>query len=603
MQSNIRNFIIISHVDHGKSTLADRFLELTGTVPQGKMREQFLDSMDLEREKGITIKMHPVRLHYSLLSTDYILNLIDTPGHIDFSYEISRALACAEGALLLVDAVKGIQAQTLYNLSQAQKQGLTIIAAVNKIDLPQARIEQTKQEIAEVLNVPSQEIFAISGKTGENVEALLNHLIQAVPGPAISDIAKPFKALVFDSKYDPFSGVIVYVRIFDGQIKPGDKIYFMQAIHYGECKEVGYFMPQLVPATNLKAGEIGYIKTGIKIPAKVKVGETIINVTDVSDIGYGAIKPFAGYKEPQSVLFLSLFPFNADNFDRLRDALEKLRLNDPALNFTTESKMVLGRGFRIGFLGSLHAEITIRRLKEEFDLELVATSPQVIFKVHLKNGEEKLISSPSAWPDATLIQEVQEPWVDLEVITPNNYINQLFSVLKNFGISLQETKFLTAQKSVLKAQAPLRQIISGDFYDKLKAVTEGYASFSFEYVGYQKNDLLKMDILVAGEPCEAFAKIVPKDEAFEIGKRFLHKLKDVLPPQQFTVSLQAAIGGKIISRENISARRKDVTAPLYGGDVTRKNKLLEAQKRGKKDLQSKGRVNIPANVFLEMLRE
>jgi len=663
--------MVVSHIDHGKSTLADRFLELTGAISKGKMKEQFLDSMDLEREKGITIKMHPVRLiwrpsqadvsgfkienlKFKISDSGYILNLIDTPGHIDFSYEISRALACVEGALLLVDAVKGIQAQTIYNLNQAQKQGLTIIGAVNKIDLPQAQTEQTKQEIAKVLNVNPDEIFTISGKTGENVELLLQAIVQKVPAPVASDDRGTFKALVFDSKYDSFSGIIAYVRVFDGQISANDKIYFMQADYHGESKEVGYFMPHFVPANTLSAGEIGYIKTGIKEPAKVKVGETIIlsnEVTGVKSkkreiigygenigysaqpsnndknvptptseeatntnqkssfigygkpIGYSVITPLPGYREPQPVLFLSLYPYNSDNFDALRDGLEKLRLNDPALSFAVESKMVLGRGFRIGFLGSLHAEITIRRLKEEFGLEIIATSPQVIFKAILKNGEERLVFSPSLWPDQTLLQEAQEPWADLEIIVPNDYIGKLFPVLQNFNVFLQETKFLTPQKSVLRACAPLREIISGVFYDKMKTITEGYGSFSFESTGYQKNDLVKMDILIAGEPCEAFARIVPKNDAFELGKKFLHKLKDALPPQQFVVALQATVGGKIIARENISARRKDVTAPLYGGDVTRKRKLLDIQKKGKKELQSKGRVNIPANVFLEMLRD
>jgi len=597
-----RNFVIISHIDHGKSTLADRLLEITGTISQDKMKEQFLDSMALEREKGITIKMHPVRLNYQTGGNSYILNLIDTPGHIDFSYEISRALACVEGALLLVDAVKGIQAQTLHNLNQAQKQGLVIIGAVNKIDLPQARVEQTRQELAEVLNVEPEEIFLISGKTGENVPALLQAVIEKVPCPAVSDINKPLKALVFDSKYDPFSGVVAYVRIFEGKITAGDKITFARADYQCESKEVGYFIPHLVPAPFLGPGDIGYIKTGVKAPAKVKVGETIAGV---ADIGYRheAVEPLTGYKEPQPVLYLSLFPYNADDFDHLKDSLEKLHLSDPALIFATDSKMALGRGFKVGFLGSLHAEITVRRLKADFGLELVTTAPQVIFKVVAKNGQALMISSPSLWPEEIAIQTASEPWVNLEIITPNNYISQLFPILQNFDISLQETKFLTAQKSILIAQASLREIISGDFYDKMKTITEGYGSFSFEQTGYRSNDLVKLDILIANEPCEPFARIVPRGKAYEISRKFLLKLKDVLPSQQFLVSLQAAVGGKIIARESISARRKDVTAPLYGGDVTRKRKLLDIQKKGKKDLQSKGQVRIPPKVFLEMLKD
>ena len=427
--SNIRNFVIISHIDHGKSTLADRFLELTGAVSKDKMKAQFLDSMDLEREKGITIKMHPVRLTWrpchpdlSLCHPDptichpegipegshprdyssacwraqndtYILNLIDTPGHIDFSYEISRALACCEGALLLVDAVKGIQAQTLYNLQQAQNQGLTIIPAVNKIDLPQARVEETKKELAEVLGVSEDDIFTISGKTGENVELLLAALVEKTPPPRISDSENGLKSLVFDSKYDSFSGVVAFVRVFEGKVKAGDKIRLLQANYVSEVKEVGYFAPHLCPTPCLNAGEIGYIKTGIKIPAKVRVGETI-----VLDIGYADKTPLPGYKEPQLVLFLSLYPADSDDFERLKDGLEKLKLNDPALDFIAESKMVLGRGFRLGFLGSLHAEITVRRLKQEFNLDLIATAPQVIFKIKDKKGKRPLSPRPPLGP-------------------------------------------------------------------------------------------------------------------------------------------------------------------------------------------------------------
>ncbi|MEK7172405.1 MAG: translation elongation factor 4 [Patescibacteria group bacterium] len=601
-KNNARNFVIISHIDHGKSTLADRLLEMTGTISQDKMKEQFLDSMALEREKGITIKMHPVRLNYQTGGNNYIFNLIDTPGHIDFSYEISRALACVEGALLLVDAAKGIQAQTLHNLSQAQKQGLVIIGAVNKIDLPQARVAETRQELAEVLNVDPEEVFLISGKTGQNVDKVLQAVIEKVPCPVISDINKPLKALVFDSQYDPFSGVVVFVRIFEGTITAGDKINFVRANYQCESKEVGYFIPQLITAPFLGPGDIGYIKTGIKVPSKVKVGETI---TGIADIGYryGAVEPLTGYQEPQPVLYLSLFPYNADDFDHLKDSLEKLRLSDPALIFSTDSKMALGRGFKVGFLGSLHAEITVRRLKADFDLDLVTTAPQVIFKVVTKNSQTLMVSSPSLWPEETTIQQASEPWVNLEIITPNHYIGSLFPILQNFDIALQETKFLTPQKSILIAQAPLREIISGDLYDKMKTITEGYGSFSFEQTDYQVNDLVKLDILIANEPCDPFSRIVPRGKAYEISRKFLLKLKDVLPSQQFLVSLQAMVGGKIIARESISARRKDVTAPLYGGDVTRKRKLLDIQKKGKKELQSKGQVRIPSKVFLEMLKD
>ncbi|MEK7103892.1 MAG: translation elongation factor 4, partial [Patescibacteria group bacterium] len=567
--------------------------------------DQFLDSMDLEREKGITIKMHPVRLNYQLSNTDYILNLIDTPGHIDFSYEISRALACVEGAVLLVDVKQGIQAQTLFNLEQAQKQGLTIIGCVNKIDLAnEEQIKDSKKELGDILGKKTDEILAISGKTGQGVNELLGKIISDIPSPndptpqpqaeewgRVAD----FQGLIFDSKYDSFSGVVAYVRVFQGEIKRGDKIDLLAGNYSSEVKEVGYFNPALIQSQVLKQGEIGYIKTGIKIPDKVKVGDTICFTKH-------HLKQLAGYREPQPVLFLSLYPSLADEFDMLKDALLKHKLNDPAFSFQIESQMALGRGFRCGFLGSLHAEITVGRLKNEFGLNLIATSPQVIFKAFLKNGKTIDVSSPALWPDVSLIQETQEPWVEVEIITPNQYFNQLFRMFPAFEITLESTHSLTKEKSFLAAKAPLREIISGSFYERLKSSTEGYASFSFKQIGYQKAELVKVDVLVAGEKEEAFAKILTKEKAFSEIKKFLEKLKEVLPPQQFALSLQASIGGKIIARETISALRKDVTAKLYGGDVTRKKKLLEAQKKGKQKLKNRARVNIPAQVFLDILK-
>ncbi|NQU82550.1 MAG: elongation factor 4 [Parcubacteria group bacterium] len=592
--SNICNFVIIAHIDHGKSTLADRFLEMTGTISKENIQEQHLDSMDLEKEKGITIKMHPVRILFSDEGKDYILNLVDTPGHIDFSYEISRALACVEGALLLVDAVKGIQAQTVFNLHQAQAQGLKIIAAVNKVDLPQAQTEQTKKEIAVVLGVDVNEIFSISAKTGEGVDDLLRSIVKQVPPPK-SEGTSTQRALVFDSKYDSFSGVIAFVRVFNGEFKKGDKIKLLAANTSTEIKEVGYFNPALKPSDVLKVGEIGYIKTGIKEPLKVRAGDTISDTMDCT--------PLQGYKEPQAVLFLSLFPENADNFELLKDGLEKLKLNDAALDYMPESKTALGRGFRIGFLGSLHAEITIRRLKAEFDLDLIATSPQVMFQVSTKKDKDVFISSPSEWPDPAEIEEVKEPWVVLEIVTPNTYMGQVMQVLQSFNAQLTDTQSVTADKSILLAEAPLRQVVSGNFYDKIKSATHGYASFSFEPIEYRKGDLVKLDILVAGKQEEPFSRITARKDAFYEGRKFLVKLKEALPKQQFSVALQAVISGKVIARETISARRKDVTGALYGGDVTRKNKLLEKQKKGKKALKARGKVNISANDFLEILKE
>ncbi len=596
---NIRNFVIIAHIDHGKSTLADRFLELTGAVKKSKMKEQFLDSMDLEREKGITIKMHPVRLAYCGYNgiTPITLNLIDTPGHIDFTYEISRALNCVEGAVLLVDATQGIQAQTLFNLELAKKQNLKIIGVVNKIDAPQANVEQAVKELSSILQVDEGDIMTVSARNGLNVAGVLERIVQEVPCPKIKQDS--FRALIFDSKYDSFSGVVVYVRVFDGEIKAGDKIFLINQKVESTVKEVGYFLPQLAPARSLTAGEIGYVKTGVKEPAKVKVGETI---SRLSDIGYANINPLPGYQEPQPVLYLSLYPYMADDFFLLKDALEKLRLNDPALNFQVETKMVLGRGVRIGFLGSLHAEIAIRRLKNEFGLDLVVSVPQTAFKVIDKGGRELIVSSPADWPEGSLIQEIQEPMAQVEILAPVDYLSRIFRILPNFNVVLLETKNLTSTKSILIAQAPLREIITGVFYEKIKSVTEGYGSFNFKQIGFRRADLVKLDILVAGEKQESLSKIVPRKSAFYEGKKVLQKLKDLLPPQQFSVALQAAIGGKIIARETMRSLRKDVTAPLYGGDVTRKRKLLEIQKRGKKELKTKSRVNIPAKVFFELFR-
>lgn len=608
MQNQIINFVIIAHIDHGKSTLADRLLELTNTIKKEKMQDQFLDSMDLEREKGITIKMHPVRLAYrqsNWAGPSYTLNLIDTPGHIDFSYEISRALACVEGAVLLVDVQQGIQAQTLFNLEQAQKQGLKIIGVINKIDLAdQEQIDQTKKELAEILGQKQEEILAVSGKTGQGVPELLEKIVEVCPRPSLYE-GRPsteFKALIFDSKYDSFSGVVAYARVFEGAIKRGMKIRLMAGDCESEVKEVGYFIPGLMSCEELKSGEIGYIKTGIKIPDKVRVGDTIISQNQPYRISDNQAKALAGYKTPQPVLFLSLYPANADDFDLLKDALLKHKLNDPAFEFQIESQMALGRGFRCGFLGSLHAEITVSRLKNEFGLDLIATSPQVVFLALLKSGKTLEISSPVLWPDVSLIQETKEPWVKVEIITPNHYFGSLFKLFPRFEISLEITQTLTKAKSLLIAKAPLREIISGSFYEGLKSSTEGYASFSFEQIGYQKADLVKVDVLIAGQKEEAFAKILTKEKAHSEIKKFLEKLKEVLPAQQFALAIQASIGGSIIARETVSALRKDVTAKLYGGDVTRKKKLLEAQKKGKQKLKNRARVNIPAQVFLDMLK-
>jgi len=588
--SNIRNFVIISHIDHGKSTLADRFLEITNTVSKDKMNPQYLDSMNLEKEKGITIKMHPVTMQYN----GYQLNLIDTPGHVDFSYETSRALACVEGAILLVDAVKGLQAQTIFNLEQWGKEN--VIGVVNKIDLPFAMVEENRKELASLLKKAEDEIFLISAKTGENVKELLGAVIKQIPCPSIS-ASNDFQGLVFDSKYDLFSGVIAYIRVFQGEVKKGDKIYFLGQNVSSEAKEVGIFSPGLTPTKSIKAGEIGYIKTGIKEAVKVRVGDTITkeNLKD-------KIKPLPGYKTPQSVLFVSLYPEKAEDFSSLKNALEKLRLNDPALSFKTESKAVLGRGIRVGFLGSLQAEIAIRRLKEEFGLKIISSVPQVVFKIITKNDKEIEIISPDDWPETSNIKATLEPWVKVEIVSPNKYLSQIFKLLEKDKFVSKEINNLGSEKSVLIIEAPLRKIITGSFYDDLKSQTNGYASFSYFPIGFRESNLVKLDILILGKKASEFSKIVPKDKAFSEGKAFLKKLKEILPAQQFALPLQTCIGSQIIARETIRAQRKDVTAPLYGGDVTRKMKLLKIQKRGKKKLKERAKIKIPPSIYLKMLK-
>ncbi len=590
---NIRNFCIISHIDHGKSTLADRFLEITNTVPKSKMKEQFLELMDLEREKGITIKMRPVRMEYTLDSKSYILNLIDTPGHVDFNYEVSRSLAAVEGAILLVDATQGIQAQTLANLELAKNQNLKILAAVNKIDSPQARTEETKTELANLLGVPEDEIFEISAKMGQNIEKLLRAVIEKVPSPRGAP-EKPFRALIFDSKYDPFKGIIVFVRVIDGRITPGEKVFLIQTETKGEVKELGYFKPELREAKELNAGEIGYLATGIKEPGRVRVGDTI------TILNSGA-ESLAGYQEPKSVVFASFFPENPDDFELLRESMSKLKLNDASFVFELEQKESLGRGFSCGFLGSLHAEIISERLRREFDLSLVISTPSVVFKIINQKGKELSIFSPSDWPDASQIKTAKEPWVKLEIITPVQYLGKILEILEELRGQSIETKYFGPERMLLIYEVPLKGLISG-FYDKLKGVSQGFASMNYEILGDREAELIKLEVLIAGKKEEAFSKIVYKDSAFKEGERMVEKLKEILPSQLFAVPLQAAIGGKIIARKTISAKGKDVIAPLYGGDYTRKRKLLEKQKKGKKELKERGRVRIPPQVFLEMFK-
>jgi GTP-binding protein LepA len=600
----LRNFVIISHIDHGKSTLADRFLELTKTISSKKMKPQFLDMMDLEKERGITIKLQPCRMEYSLNNETYILNLIDTPGHIDFSYEVSRSLAAVEGAVLLVDAGKGIQAQTLANLNLAQEQNLIIIPVVNKIDLPQAKIEQTTQEIANLLKIDQGEVIKISAKLGTNVVEILAAIVKKIPCPKKENLSNSLRALIFDSRYDSFKGVIAYVRIVDGEIETGQKIKLSVTGARGEIKELGYFNPDFFPQRKLQAGEIGYIATGIKESGKVRVGDTI-------QILNSEVNALPGYKEPQPMVFVSLYPENPNDFDLLKDGLVKLKLNDPALIFEAESKESLGRGFRCGFLGNLHIEIVSERLKREFGLDLIISSPSVVFKITDNKNREKFIYSPSDWPEALDIKESEEPWVSLEVMTPTKYMGGILEILNNLGGKYIDTKYSFSQfsdssssssdRTILIYEIPLREIIA-NLYDRIKGATQGYASMNYKVLGFRKADLVKMEILIAGKIEKAFSKIITREKVLPEARSLVKKLKEVLPAQQFSVALQASLGGKIIARETIKARRKDVTGALYGGDYSRKRKLLEKQKKGKKELKAAGKMKIPPKAFLEVFR-
>ena len=589
-QQNIRNFCIISHIDHGKSTLADRFLELTKTIEKRKMKKQFLDMMDLEREKGITIKLQPVRMEYK----DYILNLIDTPGHVDFAYEVSRSLAAVEGAILMVDASQGVQAQTLANLHFAQEQNLVIIPVLNKIDLPNAQIKETVQEICQMLNVKEDEIIKISAKEGTNIDKVLSAVIERIPAPSGKQ-EDPLRALIFDSDYDSYKGVVVYVRIVDGQIKTRDKITMFASKAQAEIIETGVFKPDFVKTNSLNAGEIGYIATGLKDLGQCQVGDTITLFGSI-------IKPLLGYKKINSVVFASFYPIESSDHDLLKESLDKLKLSDASLRYEPESCEGLGRGFRCGFLGMLHLEIILERLKREYQLNLIVTSPSVTYQITDNENKEFVISSPEDMPEVNKINSIKEPWVCLEVITPNLYLGQVMKLLEGMRSEYRDTQYLGVGRVLIKYDIALSEIVV-DFYDKLKNITSGYGSMNYEITGYRLGDLIKMDILIAGEKQEAFSRIVYKEGVYKEAKALVLKLKQAIPKQLFSISIQAVIGGKVIARETISAMRKDVTGYLYGGDYTRKRKLLEKQKKGKKKMRSLGKLNIPQEVFLKVLKK
>mgnify|MGYP001109541707 CR=1 FL=1 len=590
----IKNFCIIAHIDHGKSTLADRFLEITKTVLPDKMRPQYLDMMALERERGITIKMQPVRMVYQ----GYILNLIDTPGHVDFSYEVSRGLAAVEGAILLVDATKGIQAQTLHHLAQARKQGLKIVPAINKIDSKQAEIESVKKALIDILDKDeAEDILGISAKFGQGVDLLLKKVIEKIPSP-VGSVEKPFCALIFDSKYDPYQGVIAFVRVMDGKIRAGEDIFLIRKEVVAKVKEVGFFTPEMKKTTELKAGEIGYLATGIKDPTKLRVGETITVLKN----GKPAVEALPGYLEPKPMVFISFYPENPNDFEKFQKSLQELQLNDPAFEFVTESKSFLGQGFRCGFLGTLHAEIVMERLKREFSLNLVVSQPQVVYQIRRRNQKPQLIFAASQMPDNLVDAEVWEQWVRLEIITPQRYLGPVLNFLETIENHYLETKTI-GEKLLLIYEAPLREIMNRNFYEKLKSVSQGFASLNYEVIDWRKGDLLKMDILIAGVKEDLFCQIVPRNKINQEARKMVEKLKEILPRQQFAVALQAKVGGKIIARETIPAIKKDVTAPLYGGDYTRKRKLLEKQKKGKKLLKMTGRVKMTPEIFLKIISE
>jgi len=567
------------------------------------MKEQLLDQMDLERERGITIKLQPVRMEYQSAGKKYILNLIDTPGHVDFGYEVSRSLAAVEGVVLLVDATKGVQAQTLANLYQAIEHDLVVIPAVNKIDLPNANIEKTKKEIVHILGCSEAEILEVSGKTGVGAEKILECVVEKVPSPT-GDAQKPLRALIFDSKYDSYKGVLAYVRLVDGKVKRDEKITLMAGNIESDVIEVGYFRPELSKADNLSAGQIGYIATGLKSVSECRVGDTI---TDhkllANEKQRDKVEPLPGYREVKPMVYASFYPLEGDDYNLMRDALSKLKLNDAAFTFEPESNLALGRGFRCGFLGLLHLEIIQARLEREFSLNPTITTPSVVYEVRLKNTDKKVkIFSPSEMPDPSSIEEIQEPYVKLEIITPAGYLGSIMEVMQHTRARYQDTEYIDADRIILKYASPLTDVII-NLHDDLKSASSGYASMNYEFLSYQPNELVKLDILVAGELVEAFSRIVPEEAAFSEGKRTVEKLKESIPRQNFQINLQATIGGKVIARETIKAFRKDVTAKLYGGDVTRKRKLLEKQKKGKRKMKTVGQVNIPSEAFLTVLKK
>jgi GTP-binding protein LepA len=594
-QDRVRNFCIIAHIDHGKSTLADRLLEFTNSISQRDMQDQVLDSMDLERERGITIKLQAVRMTYPARDGQtYELNLIDTPGHVDFAYEVSRSLAACEGAILVVDAAQGIEAQTLANLYQAVEAGLTLVPVVNKIDLDAAQPEMVAEEISDVTGIPREEVIFASAKQGIGTQEILEAVIRKVPPPR-GDPASPLRALIFDSHYDTYRGVITYVRVVDGEIIPRTRIRMMNTGKVHEVDEVGWFAPRPVPAEKLTAGEVGYVTAAIKNVVDARVGDTITTAEN------GAATPLPGYRQVKPMVFAGLFPTDSERFGELKEALEKLQLNDGALSFEPENSAALGFGFRCGFLGLLHLEIVQERLEREFELDLITTAPTVEYRVKLKRGGVIEVDNPALMPDPTAIESISEPFVNLSIIVPSNYVGPMMELCQERRGVFKHLEHRRGDRVVIEYEMPLGEIVH-DFYDQLKSRSKGYASMDYEMIGFREGDLVKLDVLVAGEPVDALSLIVHRSKAQAVGRKLVEKLKTIIPRQMFVVPLQAAIGGKVVARETIPAMRKDVLAKCYGGDITRKRKLLEKQKEGKKRMKRVGSIEIPQEAFMAVLK-
>ena len=591
---HIRNFSIIAHIDHGKTTLSDRLLSRTGTIADRLMQDQLLDSMDLERERGITIKAHPVTMYYKAKNGEtYELNLIDTPGHVDFAYEVSRSLSACEGALLIVDAAQGVEAQTVANVHLAMKQNLEIVPVINKIDLPHANVAQAKTQLEEILAIPGDSAILASAKEGIGIEEILEAIVSRVPPPKPTG-APSLQALVFDSYFDTYKGVVTHVRVFNGELKPGIQVKLLHSGKSVEIKEVGSFNPKPYVRESLGAGETGYITANIKSPKDVKMGDTLTDSRNPSPT-------LPGFQEIHPMVFSGIYPINPADYEHLKSNLAKLQLNDSAFIYQSESSVALGFGFRCGFLGLLHMEIVQERLRREYDMDIIATYPSVVYRVIMTNGEVKEIDNPAFLPEPNYIEAIEEPMVRAFVICPNENIGDLMALISEKRGILDHTETLDPRRVMLTAMLPLNEILI-DFHDRIKSITRGYGSMDYEHEAYQKSDMVKLDMLVNGEPVDAFSCIVHRDKAEYRGRALAAKLKEVIPKQQYQVAVQAAIGGKIIARETISAMRKDVTAKCYGGDITRKRKLLEKQKEGKKRMKSIGSVNIPQEAFIEVLK-